>query len=271
MRLMILFGFFILIATLWYLRRYMQRLRRQKLSKEALHPNHIAILHEKVTLYSRLSQALKEELHGHINIFLDEKNFIGCAGVVVNDEMRIVVAGNACMLLLQGAQRRFVGFTSIMLYPEAYVAHEVRHDGLVATEQASARAGESWVRGPIVLSWADVHAGSLNADDGHNVVIHEFAHKLDEQSGRMNGLPVLATAAQREAWRDVLTAEYSALNQRAEQGRNKVLDTYGTTSPAEFFAVASESFFEKPVQMQQRLPALYAQLQDFYQIDPASW
>ncbi|MEE9332416.1 MAG: M90 family metallopeptidase [Methylophilaceae bacterium] len=271
MRLIILFSLVFSAVLLWQLYKYVRRTRRQKLFNTPLDANRIALLQEYVTIYSKLPQTLREELHGHINIFLDEKKFIGRDGIALTDEMRVVVAGNACLLLLQGNKRRFTGFSSILIYPNAYTAHEVQHEGLLTTKKPSTRAGESWVRGPIVLSWADARRGSVNAEDGHNVVIHEFAHKLDEQSGHMNGLPVLGNASDYKAWNKVLSEEYNALHERAKQGGNKVLDAYGMVSPAEFFAVASESFFEKPVQMKKRLPELYRQLQTFYNIDPVAW
>ena len=239
--------------------------------KTPLNSSWISILQKNVSIYSKLPQTLREELHGYINIFLDEKKFIGCDGIEITDEIRITVAGNACLLLLQGDKHHFPDFTSILIYPNTYVAHNVQHDGLVTTENPSRRAGESWVRGPIVLSWADVRRGSENVEDGHNVVIHEFAHKLDEQSGHMNGLPLLRDESHYKEWNKVLSEEFDALQERARRGKNKVLDEYGTASPPEFFAVASESFFEKPIQMKKRLPDLYSQLQTFYNIDPASW
>ncbi len=271
MRLIILFGLVFSAVLLWYLYKYVRDTRRKKLFKTPLPASRIAILQKYVMLYSKLPQALHEEFHGHINIFLDEKKFIGREGVEITDDIKVTVAGNACLLLLQGNQRRFSGFSSILIYPIAYTAHEVQHDGLLTTKKLSKRAGESWVRGPIVLSWADIRHGSVNAEDGHNVVIHEFAHKLDEQSGHMNGLPMLRNKSQYKEWNKVLSEEFNALHERAKRAENKVLDEYGTVSPAEFFAVASESFFEKPMQMKKRLPALYKQLQTFYNIDPVLW
>lgn len=270
MPLIIIFSLVFSIVLLWFLRQYMRHMCREKLFKSPLGASRIATLKKHVPLYSKLPQPLREKLHGHINIFLDEKRFIGLEGIEITDEIRVVIAGNAC-LLLQGNKRRFTGFSSILIYPNAYTAHEVQQDGLLTTKKLSKRAGESWVRGPIVLSWADVLGGSVNAEDGHNVVIHEFAHKLDEQSGHMNGLPVLANESKYIEWNKVLSKEYDALHQRAKRGQNKVLDAYGTVSPAEFFAVASESFFEKPAKMKRKLPELYKQLQTFYHIDPVSW
>ncbi|MGR8947731.1 MAG: M90 family metallopeptidase [Gammaproteobacteria bacterium] len=271
MHLIILFGLVFFVVSIWFLRRHIRRTRMEKLFKTPLDARHVALLQKYVPIYAKLPQSLRNELHGHINIFLDRKNFIGKGGVEITDEIRFVVAGNACLLLLQGNNRRFYGFSSILIYPETYLAHDVRHDGFITSKRPSLRSGESWMRGPIVLSWADILAGSVNAEDGHNVVIHEFAHKLDEQSGHLNGLPVLRQASDYEQWSKVLSEEFDALHKRAEKRKNKVLDEYGTVSPAEFFAVASESFFEKPVQMKKRLPELYEQLQTFYNIDPASW
>ena len=271
MPLIILFSVIIAVILLWYLSKYLRNQRRDKLFNTRLDSGLLAILKNKVPIYSKLPSNLRDELHGCINIFLDEKQFTGFDGIEITDEVRITVAGNACLLLLQSEQHHFPAFTSILIYPNTYVAHDVQHDGLVKTHQPSKRAGESWVRGPIVLSWSDVLNGSMNPDDGHNVVIHEFAHKLDEQSGHMNGLPLLRDKSHYQAWSKVLTEEFDALHERARQGKNKVLDAYGTVSPAEFFAVASESFFEKPVQMKKRLPDLYEQLHSFYKLDPASW
>ena len=271
MPLVILFSVIFAAILLWYLFRVLRRRRREELLQTPLDSDWITILQENVSLYSRLPQQLREELHGYIHIFLDEKEFIGREEIEITDEIRITVAGNACLLLLQGRKRHFPGFTSILIYPDTYVAHEVQHDGLVATERPSSRAGESWMRGPVVLSWADVVRGSANGSDGHNVVIHEFAHKLDEQSGTMDGLPVLRDNSHYAEWATVLTEEFDALKDRARRGTNKVMDAYGTVSPPEFFAVATESFFEKPVLMKQRLPDLYAQLKTFYNVDPATW
>ncbi len=270
MPLIILFGLILAIILLWLARRQFRRVRQEKLFETPLQATWISILDKNVALYAKLPQTLRNKLHGYINVFLDEKKFIG-RGIEITDEIRITVAGNACLLLLQGRERTFPGFTSILIYPDIYIANDVQQDGFLITNKKSARAGESWIRGPMVLSWKEVTLGSLNAEDGHNVVIHEFAHKLDEQSGVMDGLPVLRNNSHYAEWTAVLREEYGALQERAKRGKNKVLDRYGTVSPPEFFAVATESFFEKPIQMKKRLPELYKQLATFYNLDPASW
>ena len=271
MPLIILFGLIFAALIFWWLKIFLRDSKRNRLFQTPLNTDSIEILKKNVSIYSRLPHALREVLHGCINIFLNEKEFIGRDGLEITNEIRVTIAGNACILLLQSKKKHFPGFTSILVYPDTYVAHEVRHDGMVATEKPSHRAGESWVRGPVVLSWADIKHGSVNAEDAHNVVIHEFAHKLDEQSGYMNGLPVLRDNSHYAQWSAVLSEEFDALKDRAQRGKNKVMDAYGTVSPAEFFAVASESFFEKPSQMKHRLPDLYQQLQNYYGVDPAEW
>lgn len=267
----------IAVITFRHLHQHLKQRRIEKLFNIPLSTDAIATLQKHVPIYARLPQDLRKELHGHINVFLADKQFYGNQGQQITDKIRMVIAGNACLLLLQDKRRkqdkkrRFTGFKSINIYPSAFVAKESNYDGVLMTETTSLRAGESWVRGPVVLSWEDVLDGSHHAEDGHNVVIHEFAHKLDEQSGHMNGLPILNDKAHYADWSKVLNEEFNALKMRTRHRSNIVLDAYGTVSPAEFFAVASESFFEKPVQMQKRLPDLYAQLRTFYNIDPASW
>ncbi len=268
-------SFFIWIAfaaiLVWLVVLQFRRFRRNKLFLKPLPPDWIKILECNVPLYLLLPQNLRKELHGWINIFLDEKDFIGCAGLEITNEIRITIAGNASILLLKRDKRCYPGFTSILVYPDTYVAKEIKYDGLVAVHEDSARAGESWHRGPIVLSWADVMRGTLDQSDGHNVVLHEFAHKLDEENEIMDGLPVLRDRTHYAEWTEVLTREYDLLQSRVDRGTNTVIDSYGAVSPPEFFAVATETFFEKPLQMKNKLPELYEQLERFYNLDPAAW
>ena len=221
--------------------------------------------------HSRRNKLLLKPLSRARVRILDEKQFIGCDGLEITDEMRLTIAANACILLLKRDKRCFPGFTSILVYPDTYVARDIKHDGLVEIHEESVRAGESWQRGPVVLSWADVVRGTMNQHDGHNVVLHEFAHKLDEENTIMDGLPVLRESADYAAWAQVLSREYESLQSSVDHGEHTVLDGYGATSPAEFFAVATETFFEKPLQMKNMLPELYEQLKKFYNLSPADW
>ena len=271
MSIFVFFGLIFAAFLVWVLRLQLQRSRRNNLFLKPLPPDWIQILEKNVSIYSLLPQNLREELHGRINIFLDEKDFIGCAGLQISNEIRITIAGNACILLLKRDKRCFPRFTTILIYPDTYVSKEVKSDGLIVVHEESVRAGESWYRGPVVLSWADVMRGSLNNSDGHNVVLHEFAHKLDEENEIMNGLPVLRDSSHYAEWAEVLSKEFDSLLIRVDRGTNSVIDAYGAVSPSEFFAVATESFFEKPLQMKNKLPDLYQQFRRFYNLDPAAW
>lgn len=267
----ILIGLIIAAIVIWLGLLQLRRARRNKLLLKPLPPPWVRILEHKVPLYVLLPHDLRVELQGRINLFLDEKEFIGCDGLLITDDIRLTIAGNACLLLLKRDKRCFPGFTSILVYPDTYVAQDIKHDGLVEIHEQSARAGESWQHGPVVLSWADVVRGTLNQHDGHNVVLHEFAHKLDEENIIMDGLPVLRENQDYAVWAQVLTREYESLQGSVDHGVPTVLDGYGATSPAEFFAVATETFFEKPLQMKNILPELYEQLKRFYNLDPAAW
>jgi len=266
-------GIFTLIAAIiliWLALRFHRRYQQKKLAQTPLPSHWLKLLQEKVSIYSLLPDALQKELHGHIQLFLNEKEFIG-QGIEITDEIKLTIAGSACILLLQGEKRSFPEFTSIIVYPDTYMATQTHHDGLAEHQEYSARAGESWVRGPIVLSWKDVERGSRHSRDGRNVVLHEFAHKLDEQNNVMDGLPLLKDKTDYAEWTRVFRKEYADLIKRADSKKNKVLDKYGTVSPPEFFAVATESFFEKSKKMKRELPDLYAQLSKFYGMDPATW
>jgi Mlc titration factor MtfA (ptsG expression regulator) len=230
-----------------------------------------AMLTRNVPLYPAMPAELRRQLLGHVNVFLAEKNFIGCGGQEINDEIRYTVAGTACILLLNREPEYFPGFTSILVYPDTFESMDVQYDGPVEVHERTARAGESWHRGPVVLSWGDVMRGVTDPVDGINVVLHEFAHKLDEQDSATDGLPELHDLDHYAEWAEVLSREYEALQKRAARGSNHVLDDYGLESAAEFFAVATESFFEKATAMRAQLPDLYEQLRRYYRVDPATW
>ncbi len=259
------------IGLYFVLKPKLVRKRRARLRRQPLPDGVEEVLSRNIGLYALLPEDLRKQLHGHINVFLDEKRFLGVGGQEITSEVAITIAGSACMLLLNREPDYFPGFSSILVYPDTYEAKQVDYDGLVETHKRSRRAGESWHRGPIVLSWSNVLQGAADAGDGYNVVLHEFAHKLDEQNSGTNGQPILHAMGHYEEWADVLGREYRSFAERVARRQNKVMDEYGLTSPAEFFAVATESFFEKGKAMQRRLPDLYEQLQKFYSVDPASW
>jgi len=227
----------------------------------------LAMLERRVPLYRALPVELKPALHRAMRSFLLAKRFVGCNGLEVTDDMRHVIAAQACMLVCRREHAQFDGFTSVLLYPDAFVVDLVDHDGEVEIRHEEVRAGESWPGGPVILSWADVEAGLARADDGYNVVLHEFAHKLDDENEIAEGLPLLQDPAQLESWARVLGREFAAL----VRGEGELLDDYGAVSPAEFFAVVTEHFFEQGAALAATHPALYAEFRRYYGLDTAAW
>jgi len=237
------------------------------------------ILEEGFPLYQRLPEEDRRELQGHIQVFLAEKRFEGCAGLEMTEEMKLSIAAQACLLLLHRETDYYPGLRSILVYPSTYFVKTTHHIGSgIMEERHDTRLGEAWDSGAVVLAWDAVQAGAAEPNDGHNVVFHEFAHQLDFEDGRTDGAPLLATddpwyrrKDRYKAWARVLGAEYEKLQADIETGAQSALDEYGATNPAEFFAVATESFFERPHEMQRRHPELYEELKRFYRQDPAGW
>ena len=259
------------VTLLIFLPERLRRFRRKKLFDMPISDSYRRILQRNVPLYGRMPPELRRQLEGHVNVLLDEKRFTGCAGQEMSDEIRLTIAGHAGLLLLNRPGEYFPDFTSILVYPDTYIADEVSYDGEVEIHEQVARAGESWERGPVVLSWQDIVHGLSGEADGMNVILHEFAHKLDEQNGDTEGAPLLGSDADYAEWARVLSEEFAALEKSVHAGEEALLDDYALHSPAEFFAVATEVFFEKPDEMRRMLPKLYAQLAGYYRVDPAGW
>ena len=196
--------------------------------------------------------------------------FEGCGGLELTDEIKVTIAAQACLLLLHRETDYYPRLITILVYPHAYVAKSIEPiGGGVVLEGETARLGEAWKDGVVVLSWDDVRQGASDLHDGHNVVLHEFAHQLDQQDGSADGAPILEHRSQYVTWARVLSDEYDQLRRDTEKGRTDVLDEYGATNPAEFFAVATECFFEKPIQLRRKHPQLYEELKAYYRQDPA--
>ncbi|MCB1670541.1 MAG: zinc-dependent peptidase [Gammaproteobacteria bacterium] len=230
------------------------------------------IVARRLPFFNKMPERLQNELQDLIKVFLHDKNFVGCAGQEIDDEIRVTVAAQACLLLLNRETDYYRHLESILIYPSTFVAtRSVRDElGLISTDHA-VLLGESWDQGKVILSWDSVEEGVRNFHDGHNVVLHEFAHQLDHASGSSNGAPLLRTRGAYQSWAHVLSSEFEELQRDAEHGRRSLLDHYGATNPAEFFAVATETFFERPEQMREGHRELYRELVNFYQVDPAEW
>lgn len=249
----------------------LKKRRRRQLLTQPFPAQWVRIIENNVPYYRRLSGADQKELQGHIQVFIAEKHFEGCGGLEITDQIRVTIAAQACILLLHRATNYYPGLYSILVYPSAYVvkSHKELTPGTI-TEGSQVRLGESWKRGVLVLAWDHVQASAADIHDGHNVVLHEFAHQLDTENGVANGAPVLPRRSMYVAWARILGKDYQRLREDAEYGRESVLDQYGATNPAEFFAVATECFFEKPREMRSSHPELYAELSLYYQQDPAA-
>ncbi len=254
-----------LVLPAWWVLR-----RRRRLQRQAFPASWRKILRRRVPLLRRLPADLQLQLKKHMQVFIAEKAFIGCAGLQVTEEMRVVVAAQACLLLLNRPAGYFPKLRQILLYPGAFAVERTQDDGSgVLQEQRRVLLGESWSQGQVILSWQDCLDGAAVADDGSNVVIHEFAHQLDQEDGHANGAPQRRQHPQR--WSQVFRAAFARLRREAHVGEPGLLNHYGAQDPAEFFAVVSEVFFEQPVQLAQDYPELYRELGAYYRVDPAGW
>lgn len=230
------------------------------------------ILQRRLPIWRRLPADLQQQLKKHIQVFIAEKPFIGCAGQVITDEVRVLIAAQACLLLLNRPGHGYPDLHRVLVYPNSFVVPRGYTDSAgIAHHGHAVLAGESWSQGQVVLSWADVLEGAADPNDGYNVVIHEFAHQLDQETGEANGAPALGSRQRYAHWSAVMQAEFEALQRAADWGHDSLLDPYGATNPAEFFAVASEVFYERPRDMADLHPALYRELSKFYRIDPQHW
>ena len=249
---------------------FLKNRRRDALRNEPLTDAERAVLKKNVPYLSKLDEADRTEFEGLVRIFLAEKSFEGCGGLELTDEMKITIAAQACLLLLHRENDVYPDVESILVYPTAYRAPTTKREGGVVIESEQARLGESWTRGVVVLAWDHVKSGAAQPADGQNVVLHEFAHQLDGEDGAMDGAPDLGARARYTSWAHVLGDEFRELAEELHAGRRSDIDAYGATNPAEFFAVVTEMFFEKPRALKQRHPELYEELAAFYKQDPAA-
>ena len=246
--------------------------RRQRIGRKPFPAAWRDIVRRRVPLARELPAAQQLRLKRHIQVMLAEVPFIGCAGLEVTDEMRVVVAAQACMLLLNRPTDNFANLRQVLMYPGAFVVDRaLPQAGGVLRDERHVLAGESWSQGQVLLSWDDVLAGAASVDDGRNVVMHEFAHQLDQADGHANGAPPLPRGADGKRWRRVFDAEYNRLHRQLAQGESPLLGAYAATNPAEFFAVVTEVFFEQPRLLADDSPALFAELAAFYCVNPLTW
>ena len=247
-------------------------LRRQRIRRQPFPPAWRDILRRRMPALAQMPADVQLQLKKLAQVLIAEKPFIGCAGLVVTDEMRVLVSVQAALLLLRRGAGYYPQLRQVLIYPGAFVVDRSNAGaaGLVHQERR-ALAGESWQQGQVLLSWQDVLAGAADPHDGHNVVIHEFAHQLDQESGAANGAPWLREPARRARWAQVLGHEFQALQERLAQAESGLIEPYAATNAAEFFAVVSELFFEKPAELALAHRALFVEFCGYYGVNPMHW
>ena len=245
--------------------------RRERIARQPFPAAWRDIVRRRVPLARELSAAQQLRLKKHIQVLLADVPFIGCAGLEVDDEVRVTIAAQAAFLLL-GRGGSFSNLREVLVYPGHFIVprSEVGAGGVVH-EARDVLAGQSWQRGQVIVAWDAVIDGAVDPHDGVNVVMHEFAHQLDQDTGAANGAPYVGRGAVQQAWARVMNREFDVLRAQLARAEPTLIEPYAATSPAEFFAVTTELFFEKPEALAAERPGLYEQLKRCYRLDPASW
>jgi Mlc titration factor MtfA (ptsG expression regulator) len=232
-------------------------LRRRLAAREPFPEAWRVILRRRVPFYDRLDESTRDRFEHKLKVFVRTKEFQGARDFAVDDEVRVVIAATAARLVTNLADEHYERLSTIVVYASHYKHPDCEH----------VIFGEANDRGAVVLSWEAVLRGLDDPRDGHDTATHEFAHALDVEDGAFDGAPQLEGAAY-APWARVMTSAYDGLRRRKKRAR-PVLRDYAGKNPAEFFAVSTEAFFEKPRQMKEKHPALYEQLAAYYRCDPA--
>jgi Mlc titration factor MtfA (ptsG expression regulator) len=250
---------------------WLRNRRRRRLLAEPFPPAWLAYLQRNVAHYRFLSAAEQKKLRDDLRVFSAEKNWEGCGGLRITDEIKVTIAAEACLLVVGMEHNYYDRVLSILVYPAGYRVPMDRpgRTGII-DERGEGRLGEAWYRGPVVLAWDHVRYDGRHPHRGKNLVFHEFAHQLDMLDGVINGTPPLRDREQARRWKEVMTAEFTRLVEASQRGQGTLLDPYGTTDEGEFFAVATECFFDNPVALRQQHPRLYDLLREYYHQDPAA-
>ncbi len=262
----------LLILVLLLLAFEVPRARLRYALSQAFPLPYSKILRKNLPEYSKMPTDLQMQLKRRIRQFLFQKTFVGCGGLIITDEIKVTIAGKACMLLLNRPSKVYPKLTHILVYPSAFVVPRTQMlNGGVVTHTNQGLSGESWSDGRVILAWDQIIHHPANVGQGQDVVMHEFAHQLDSESGSTNGAPLLPDTEAYRRWSKVMEAEYAKLLHATEHHHATVIDPYGTTNPAEFFAVTTEAFFKKSTELAGHHPALYEQLRSYYQVEPRDW
>jgi len=248
---------------------WIENRRRKEILSRAFPKDWLAYLRENVPHYSLLSEKEKAKLRDAVQVFVAEKNWEGCRGLEVTEEMKVTIAAQACLLTMGMEKNYFPRVKSILIYPGGFrVPRDRQLIDITPESETMPVLGQAVHRGPVILSWSDIR--KQKGDGPQNLVIHEFAHQLDMQGGPADGTPFLSSRKLQKKWRRIMKQEYDRLVDEAVEGQVTLLDSYGATDEIEFFAVASECFFEQPVEMKRQHPQLYDVLRRYYRQDPAA-
>lgn len=248
-----------------------KRRRREKVRAQPFPPEWEEAIDEEVPYWRLLDEADRAELRGHVQVLLDEKEFEGAGGLEMTDRIRVSIAAQAGILLLGNDHDYFPKLRSIVVHPAPFRS-QVTRIGITGYPETGWqwRSGESWGLGTVVLAWSSVLEGAANPNDAHNVVFHEFAHQLDAMAPQSSGAPALPDRRMYPLWAEHMGEAYRGLLDDLEHHRRTILDDYAATDAAEFFAVVTETFFERPNALKLRHPEVYDLLARFYVQDPAS-
>nr|WP_247670961.1 M90 family metallopeptidase [Pseudoalteromonas sp. MMG005] len=245
---------------------------KRKYQQQSLSEQDKATLLKYMSIYRNMTDKERHALECHIVWFLGEKRILGRDGLKINRAMEVIVAADACLLVLNKPWPLYPNVKEVLLYPSSYYVPQTSKDGAgLVNYHTSVRQGESWPGGTLVLSWHDVLEGNRLPGDGHNLVFHEFAHQLDQQTGHTNGTPELSKGQDYKEWGKVFQRAYSNLKSHVAYQMPHVIHSYGATNEAEFFAVLTETFIEKPHELRNYDPELYGLLHQYYQFNPSSW
>lgn len=254
-----------ILLVVLVVKSFVRRLSRASLMKRRFTEDERAELARDFIIYAKLPEPLRDELDGLVHVFIHEKSFEACGGVEeVTDHMKRVMAAQACLLLLNRKHDFYRKLRSILVYPSAYKVRDEHGD-------ESVRLGESWGSGSVILAWKSVVSGGRNDEDGHDVSLHEFSHQLDQVDGVADGVPELEGRAAYREWAVVFSKAYGKFQKKLDKRKRTVIDPYGGTNPAEFFAVGTETFYEKPAKLKKEYPEVYAQMCSYYKVDPLEW
>jgi MtfA peptidase len=246
--------------------------KRERWRAEPAPDTWVRILSRNFPLFNRLSQEDQAELLGHVNVFINEKYFEG-VGIDIDDAVRVTIAAQACMLLMHRDTDYYPNLTTVLVYPSGYTSHESRYlGGGLWEEGPEDRIGHTAHNlGALVIAWDAALHGASDPSDGVNVVFHEFAHQLDFENRSADGTPDLETSADYRSWGNIMTREFERLRNSIPYEYDGLIDIYGAQNPTEFFAVATETFFERPRALKAKHPELYAVLGSFFKQDPVTY